>query len=254
MIYAPRWLFGAAVLAAVSAFPVQAQQAGGGDAFSSAETEAIESIVRDYLVTHPEVLIEALKAYEAAQREAQAKQQRDAVMAHRELLEGSAGSPVLGNPEGDVLIVEFFDYRCPYCRTVAPTIMETVRQDGGIRLVMKEFPILGPDSVYASRAALAAAMQGKYEAFHVALMAVDGKLTEKAVLTVAGDVGLDVAQLLQDLAAPEVDDALRRNAELANALGIGGTPAFIIGDQLVPGAIGLEDLRSLIDEIRAKAS
>lgn len=254
MTYAPRWLFAAAFIAVASTPPAQAQQAGAEPDFSRAETQAIERIVRDYLVAHPEVLIEALQAYDAAQRETQAKQQQEALLAHRDLLEGGPGSPVLGNPEGDVLMVEFFDYRCPYCRAVAPNVMETVRQDGQIRLVMKEFPILGPDSVYAARAALAAEKQGKYEPFHVALMAVDGKLTEKAVMTVARDVGLDVARLQEDLASPEVDAALQRNAELAKALGIGGTPAFIIGDQLVPGAVELQDLRDLVAKSRAKAS
>lgn len=252
MKYAPRSLLAAAALAAVTALPAKAPKAEAG--FSPAETQAIERIVRDYLVEHPEVLIEALQAYEAAQREAQAKQQREAVVAHRAQLDGGAGSPVLGNPEGDVLIVEFFDYRCPYCRTVAPSLMQAVREDGAVRLVMMEFPILGPDSVYAARAALAAEKQGRYEAFHVALMEVDGKLTEKAVLTVARDLGLDVGRLQEDLVSPEVDAALQRNAELARALGIGGTPAFVIGDQLVPGAIELDDLRDLVAQARAKAS
>lgn len=254
MIRTLRWLLTALILTAVGPLPLKAQEPGPEAAFSPDQTQAIETILRNYLVAHPEVLVEALQAYQAAQHEAEANRQREALLAHRGLLDGATSSPVLGNPDGDVLMVEFFDYRCPYCRAVAPKVMESVRADGAIRLVMKEFPILGPDSVYAARAALAADQQGKYGPFHAALMAAAGKLSEKAVLAIARDVGLDIGRLQQDMASPEVDDELRRNAELAKALGIGGTPAFIIGDQLVPGAVELEDLRKLVAEARAKAS
>lgn len=247
------WLLTAALPLLIAA-PLRAQQSEAPAAFSPAETKAIEAIVKDYLVAHPEVLIEALQAYEARQRQISEKRQREAVVAHREMLASDDGSPVLGNPEGDVLIVEFFDYRCPYCRTVAPRVMDTVRSDGGIRLVMKEFPILGPDSVYAARAALAAEKQDKYEDFHFALMQVDGELDEKAVLSVAQDMNLDLDRLQKDMLSKDIDAALQRNFALAEALGIGGTPAFVIGEELVPGAIDLEGLRSLVAAARAKAS
>ena len=160
------------------------------------------------------------------------------------------GSPVGWNRDGDVTIVEFFDYRCPYCRAVAPRLAQLKKEDRGIRYVYKEWPILGPASKVAARAALAAWKQGRYEEFHEALMTYPGQLTEKGVFKTAERVGIDVDRLRQDMEAPEIAQALARTQQLASALGITGTPAFVIGNELVPGAVSLEQLKLFVRRAR----
>lgn len=233
--------------------PLEAQQTAP-NAFNSAQEQAIRDVVRDYLIAHPEVLIEALTKYQQQQKLAAEERQRESLTTLRGDLAEDPDSPVLGNPKGDVVVVEFFDYRCPYCRTVAEPLRKAVTSDGNVRLVMKEFPILGPESVTAARAALAAARQGRYEEFHFALMATKGQINEATVMTVARQVGIDVDKLKSDMDLAEISAMLDRNMRLAQALNIGGTPAFVIGDELVPGAIELEQLEKKIAEARAKSS
>jgi protein-disulfide isomerase len=182
-------------------------------------------------------------------RDAEEKAKK-ALSEKRRELERDRDSPVLGNPNGDVTLVEFFDYRCGYCKQVAGTIQALATEDKQLRIVMKEFPILGKDSVFASRAAVAAQRQGKYASFHMALMNHKGQLTEEAVLKTAASVGLDVDRLRAEMGREEIDAQLRRNYELAQELQIRGTPAFIVGDELIPGAVDLRTLRRKIAELR----
>ncbi len=240
--------------ALLAAGPAVAQEQTQPAEFDPAQESAIRKIVRDYLVDHPEVLIEALQVYQAREKAAAAERKRAALKAHSGALNGSPDDPVIGNPEGDVVIVEFFDYRCPYCTKVAEPLRDAVLADGNIKLVMKEFPILGPDSQFAARAALASAKQGLYEPFHFALMDVKGKVDQTAVMTIAKTVGLDVERLKQDMQSPEIDAVLRRNFQLAEILEISGTPAFIIGDEIVPGAIDMQSLKAKVAEARSNAS
>jgi len=246
----------AAVLLAalLVAWPATAEEAGPGGAFDAAQEQAIRDIVRDYLLDHPEVLIEAVEVYEERQKTAEQDRQRDAIIANQQALAGDEIVPALGNPDGDVLIVEFFDYRCPYCRKVANLLLDVVEADGRIRLVMKEFPILGPESVYAARAALAAAQQGKYQEFHLLLMTMPGSVDKGSVMAAAQQIGLDLDRLERDMGSPQVEAALQGNLKLAKALEIRGTPAFIIGKTLYPGALGLDDLRDIVARTRAEAS
>ncbi|MGH7185813.1 MAG: DsbA family protein [Pseudomonadota bacterium] len=244
----------AAGLALALAGPVAAQEQSLPGGFSADQAQGIERIVRDYLLANPEVLVEALGEYQKRQKLAEEQLRQQAIIERHQALAQDPGAPVLGNPEGDVLVVEFFDYRCQYCRSVAGMVRDAVASDGNVRLVMKEFPILGPQSLRAARAALAAAKQDKYEAFHMALMTEPGDMSEAHIQTVATMVGLDVARLQNDMRDPEVEAILRRNFDLAEALGIKGTPAFVIGRTLVPGAIDAKDFRRLIAEARAKAS
>jgi protein-disulfide isomerase len=243
-----------AVLGFALAGPAAAQEQSLPGGFSADQAQGIERIVRDYLLANPEVLVEALGEYQKRQKLAEKQLQQRAIGERQQDLAGDPGAPVLGNPQGDVLVVEFFDYRCQYCRSVAKLVRDEVASDGNVRLVMKEFPILGPQSLHAARAALAAAKQDKYEAFHTALMSEPGDMSEGHVQRVAAGVGLDVERLRQDMRDPEVEAILRRNYELAEALGIKGTPAFVVGRTLVPGAISADDFRQLIAEARAKAS
>jgi len=233
--------------------PLEAQQTAP-NAFDSAQEQAIRDVVRDYLIAHPEVLIEALTKYQEQQKLAAEERRRESLTALRGDLTEDPDSPVLGNPKGDVVVVEFFDYRCPYCRTVAKPLLEAITSDGNVRLAMKEFPILGPESVTAARAALAAARQGRYEEFHFALMATKGQINEATVMSVARQVDLDIDKLKSDMDSAEISAMLDRNMRLAEALDIGGTPAFVIGDELVPGAIELEQLELKIAEARAKSN
>lgn len=235
------------------AFPVKAQEQSTA-AGNSAEVENIEQIVRDYLLRNPEVLVEALTLYEQRRAEAEEQRRLTAVSDRKEELENDPASPVAGNPDGDVVVVEFFDYRCPYCRRAADTLETAMKADGNVRVVFKEFPILGPESVEGAKAALAAAKQGKYEAFHFALMREPGDMSTAHLRRTAEDVGMDADLMERDMKSEGINSALRRNYALAEELSIRGTPAFVIGGTLVPGAVSLEEMEQLIAEARAKAS
>src|SRR6516164_9712401 len=175
-----------------------------------------------------------------------------ALVARRSEIFDDPGTPVGGNPKGDVTLVEFFDYRCPYCKQVRPRLKELLAGDHQLRIAYKEFPILGSVSVAAARAALAAHRQSKYEAFHDAMMAASGQITEDTVYQVAGAVGLDVDHLKRDMSSPEINGALKANHALAEALDITGTPGFVIGNQIVPGAMELSNLKELVAGARRK--
>ena len=244
----------AGILAASSGTPVGAQDDAAAESFTPAEEEAIRQLVRDYLLSNPEILIEAAQVYRERQQEMQQQQVDEVLTSRRDELDRDPDSPVVGNPDGDVVVVEFFDYRCPYCKRMTDILAQLIEEDPNLRLVMKEYPILSQESLNAARAALAAQRQGKYESFHFALMEGGGGFTDDEIMAVADSVGLDVAQLQADMQDPEIEAALRRNHGLAERIGVSGTPAFIVGDVLLPGAVSLEQLRALIAEARAKAS
>src|SRR6516162_1576984 len=215
-----------------------------------AQREAIEGIIHDYVLKNPDVLIEALQnAQDKLNHEADAKATKVLSERASEIFDDPA-TPVGGNPKGNVNIVEFFDYRCPYCKQVVPALQSLLKEDHELRFVYMEFPVLGSVSVVAARAALAARQQGKYEAFHTAMMATKGQITEDTVYEVAGSVGIDVDRLKQDMNAPEIDQALKENSALAQALNIRGTPGFIIGKKIFPGALDLDALKERITEAR----
>lgn len=218
---------------------------------SAAERSEIEQVVRDYLLENPELLLEALEVLEQRTQAAQESRQQETLSLHRDELGRDATSPVLGNPEGDVTVVEFFDYQCGYCKQASAALRDLLERDPGVRLVMKEFPILGPASLVGARAALAAERQGGYEDLHWALMANRGQLDEEKVFALAAEAGLDVEQLRADMNDPRIQETLRRNYGLAEQLEIRGTPAFVIGDQLLPGAVPLEQLQQAVDAARS---
>ena len=248
-----RWLpAGLAVLLLTA--PLQAEEPAAPAPFAAAEEEAIREIVRDYILANPEIIMDSLQILRERQRLAEEQQAREAVVALRDSLVDDPDSPVVGNPDGDVTVVEFFDYRCPYCIKVADGLRETIGSDGNIRLVMKEFPILGPESVQVAQMALASEKQGRYEDFHFALMSVSGKVTEALAFKVARKIGLDVDRLRRDMQAPEIDAQLQNNYALAQALQIRGTPAFVVGENVVRGAIDMATLRRLVAGVRAGSS
>jgi len=239
-----------ALLLAFAVFSFAAPSAGAADALTPAQKEAVDRMIHDYLLAHPEVIVESIRAAQATAKLKREESAKQSITERRAELLSDASAPVAGNPQGDVTIVEFFDYRCPYCKQVEPHLEALLKEDPKLRIVYKEFPVLGPESLFASRMALAARKQEKYAPFHDAMMAAKGKITEETILDVARSVGIDVARAKTDMAGAEIQEIIKRNYALADALDIQGTPAFIVGDTIVPGAIDLDNLRHLIAEAR----
>lgn len=212
----------------------------------------LDELIRDYILKHPEVIIESLTRYEERLAEEERQAQQAALAGHLPALQYDEDSPVLGNPDGDVVLVEFFDYRCPYCKRVTPALEQLILEDPNLRVVMKEWPILSEESRLAARAALASDKQGLYQEFHVALMTLSGNLNEASIFETAEQVGLDVEQLREDMKDPAIDEELSQVYQLARAVGATGTPAFVIGDQFYGGAIPIESMRQAIQLAREK--
>jgi len=254
----PRWQgrragSGAAValLAAMTMTGAAAQDSATQTPASAIElpVEQIEAIVRDYLMREPQVIYDALQELQRREAVAEAERRKATLAARKDDLFHKASTPVAGNEDGDVTMVEFFDYRCGYCRRVVGSMQALIDRDENLRVVFKEFPILGEDSVRASRAALAADRQGLYLPFHFALMHSED-LSMDGIMETAAGVGLDTAQLAADMEAPEIQEELGANYALARELGIEGTPAFVVGEELIPGAVSEERLAALIEEAR----
>lgn len=218
--------------------------------FDDKQEQEIRDIVKAYLMEHPEVIIEAVQGLEARQEAQRAEQAKGQIAELREQLLRDPRDQVLGNPKGDVTLVEFFDYRCGYCKQAQPVLMELIKSDPKLRVVLKEFPILGPDSVVATRAAIASIPQGKYAAFHEALIGTRGTLSDDKIMEVAKSVGLDTDKLKAGMGKPEIAAQIADTHALAEKLAINGTPSFIIGDTLVPGAVDLDTLKKLVAEAR----
>lgn len=214
------------------------------------QTRQVEDIVKRIIKEQPRLILDALQDMRRQDEAAAESRANAALKQKREEILRDPSAPVAGNPDGDVVVVEFFDYRCPYCKAVADRVLDTAKKDGKVKVLFKEFPILGPESVFASRAALASQRQGRYLEFHTALMRVKEKLTDDLTLRIAQNVGLDVERLKKDMASPEISRYLEKNTELAEELNIRGTPAFIVGDKLVPGAVDAATLEKLIAEAR----
>jgi protein-disulfide isomerase len=221
--------------------------AGG---FDDAQRKEIGDIVRDYLLEHPEILLEVSKKLEEKQQAEETSKREDALKALAGDIFRMKGDHVAGNPEGDVTMVEFFDYNCGWCKKGMPEVLAMLEEDKNLRLVLKEFPIFGGDSDYAAKAALASQKQGKYWEFHVAMLGHEGKVTRETVDKIAAEVGLDVARLKTDMENPEVAEIIRKNQELATALAIGGTPAFVIDNQVVPGYLPKDGLMASVNKVR----
>jgi protein-disulfide isomerase len=214
--------------------------------------DAFEQRIRAYLLEHPEVIMEALRRLETRQREAEQTEAETVLKSRADEVFRDAASPVGGNPNGDVTLVEFFDYNCPYCRQVAPVMQEAEAADPQLRIVYKEFPILGPNSIFAAKTALAVHRQGKYLAFHKALMQGRGTVDQNRVMEIAAKIGVDVERIKSDMNDPVIDAAVEKNLALAQALRINGTPGFVIGSQILRGATDLDTLQSLIGEARQR--
>jgi protein-disulfide isomerase len=217
--------------------------------FNENQREEMGEIIRDYLLENPEILREVIQALEAKEQEASLVAMSDAIRERGQELYRGEHDLVAGNPDGSVTMVEFFDYNCGYCKRAMSDVLALIESDDDLRVVFKEWPILGEGSRFAARAALASARQGKYWDFHLALMETRG-VDETTTLEVAERIGLDVDQLKADMEAPEVAAVIEGNMRLASAFGIQGTPVFFIDDQVIPGAVGHEALAQVIGEVR----
>lgn len=216
--------------------------------------DQIKALAIQAILENPQVVMEAVAILQEQEDAAKAEQSASLLSSRRDVLERDPNAPVLGNIEGDVTIVEFFDYNCPYCKRVKPEIQALLANDPNVRLVYREWPILGEGSVFAARAALASRNQGKYEEFHWAMMGLQGRAEEASVLKVAADIGLDIDQLRADMGAPEIDEHIQTSVELTSALGFSGTPSFVIGDALVPGLVNTAQLEEFVAAAREESN
>ncbi len=215
------------------------------------QREAIEKVIREYLLSHPSVIRDAMQALQVQEEKEKQERAANSLKTLGSDIYSDPDSPVAGNPKGDVTIVVFFDYNCGYCRSTLPGLQTLLSKDQSIRLVYKEFPILGPQSRVAAQAALAAKRQGKYDAFHHGLLE-SGQASEDAIKSISDRLRLNYATLQKDMADPRLNEALDRNIRLASALDINGTPAFIVGQQVIPGAIDMDSLAKVVSAERAK--
>lgn len=236
----------------VAAMPPAAAGAPDAGGFNAAQKGAIEAIVHDYLLQHPDVMIEALRGANAKLKAEAHDKTAVEVKKHWQELVRDPDTPAVGNPHPDVTIVEFFDFQCPYCKADEEIVQKLLGQDKKLRIAYKDIPLLGPASTTAARAALAARMQNKYDAFRLVMMNMKGELSEATVFIVAKAVGLDIARLKQDMQAPTIDKQLQDNMALAKDLDITGTPTFVVGSQVVEGAIDLSGMKELVADARKK--
>ncbi|MBL8644715.1 MAG: DsbA family protein [Rhodospirillaceae bacterium] len=223
-------------------------------AFTPAQREELKVLFRDYLIKNPEVLAEAIQALQAKEEAAKEERREATIAMFKDALYNPKEQTILGNLQGDITIVEFFDYNCGYCKSMFNDLISTIKSDGKIKLVLKELPILGPNSVTATKAALASRNQRKYPEFHQALISYKGPVNEAAITAVAKGVGLNVEKLLEDMKDPAFDDIIEKNRDLAQAMDVTGTPALLVGGTFVGGAIGKDKLKNLIADARKQKS
>ena len=213
--------------------------------------DRIKELVLEAIRENPGIVFEAAQLFEEQQQASQALVAAQVLATERDALERDPNAPVLGNPEGDVTVVEFFDYNCPYCRRVKPHMEALLAADPNVRVVYREWPILGEGSVFAARAALASRNQGKYDEFHWAMMGLNGRAEEATVIRAAEEIGLSIAQLSRDMNAPEIDEHIQTSMRLSRAIGFSGTPSFVIGDNLAPGLIDADQMIGMVNQARA---
>ena len=211
----------------------------------------VKKLALEAILENPEIIRQAIDLLRQNEEASAAMQAQALLQSERNRLERDPNAPVLGNLNGDVTIIEFFDYNCPYCKRATSELNTLLAQDTGVRVVLREWPILGEASVYATRASLASRNQGKYGEFHQALMAAKGRLAPANVMAIAQTVGLDTQRLKVDLQAPEIDQHIETSMQLARALNFSGTPAYVIGDAIAPGMISADDLQSMVSQARA---
>jgi protein-disulfide isomerase len=242
------------VAAALACTVLIAPAAGRAQSFNDQQKTELQSIIREYLVQHPEVLQESMAELEKRQAAAEAEKAKAAVKNNAQTLFDSNRQVVVGNAQGDVTLVEFFDYNCGYCKRALTDLTDLIKDDGKLRVVLKEFPVLGPGSQEAAQVAIAARMQDKsgkkYFDFHQRLLGGRGQADRAHALAAAKDAGFDMARIERDMASPEVKATIEENMKLAEQLGLNGTPSYVVGSDVVVGAVGLEALKSKVKAAR----
>jgi protein-disulfide isomerase len=232
------------MLALPAATPTRAQT------FSADQRQEIEGIVKNYLLQHPEVMQDVMAELEKRQKTAEAEKNRAAVADNNATIFSSPHQVVLGNPQGNVTMVEFFDYNCGYCKHALSDMLTLLKTDPNLKFVLKEFPVLGEGSVEAAHVAVAARMQDvtgkKYIEFHQKLLGGRGPADKARALAAAKEVGFDMARIEKDMASDEVKKTIDENLKLAELIGVNGTPSYVVGDEVVVGAVGLDALKEKI--------
>lgn len=212
----------------------------------------IEKLVHEYLLKNPEVILEALQTLERRREEQLAANQQRQIQANADILHKSDHQIVIGNPDGDVTLVEFFDYNCGFCRQTLATVEQLIEQDPNIKIILKEFPVLGPGSQEAARVSIAASKIAptKYKDLHTKLLQSHGQVNERIALALSADLGIDTAKIESFMRTPQADEAINEVYQLASDLGINGTPSFIIGNEMIPGAVELDVLQEKVSAMR----
>jgi protein-disulfide isomerase len=227
-----------------------APQAASAQSFTDTQRGDIESIVKNYLIAHPEVLEEAMAELTKRQTAAETEKHEMSVAKNADTIFNSPRGVTLGNKDGDVTFVEFFDYNCGYCKKAMADMLDLMKTDPKLKVVLKEFPVLGPGSVEAAQVAVAARMQDpagkKYLDFHQKLLGGRGQADKAHAMAAAKDAGFDMARLEKDIASPEVRATIEENFKLAEDMGMNGTPSYVIGKEVVVGAVGLDGLKEKI--------
>jgi protein-disulfide isomerase len=232
-----------------------APAAGNAQTFSSEQRGEIERIIKEYLLSNPELLQDVMTELEKHQTAADAEKHRAAVAEHGAEIFTSPHQVTLGNPQGDVTLVEFFDYNCGYCKRAMADMLDLLKTDGSLKFVLKEFPVLGEGSVQAAQVAAAVRMQDKsggkkYLEFHLKLLGGRGAADKARALAVAKETGFDLARIEKDIASDEVKTTIEENMKLAEALGLNGTPSYVVGKEVVVGAVGLASLKEKVNTAR----
>jgi len=237
-------------LVAAMLLALPAAAAAQAPTFSADQRREIEGIVKEYLLHHPEVMQDVMAELDKRQQEAEAEKHREAVKDHNATLFRSPHQVVLGNPHGNVTMVEFFDYNCGFCKRALGDMLELLKSDTDLRFVLKEFPVLGDGSVEAARVAVAVRMQDttgkRYIEFHQKLLGGRGQADKTRALAVAKELGFDMARIEKDMGSDEVKKTIDENLKLADAIGVSGTPTYVVGDDVVVGAVGIDELKQKI--------
>src|SRR5690349_6521351 len=245
-----RFLSSALFALALCGAPISAS----AQSFNDSQRGDIEKIVREYLIAHPEVLEEAMTELSKRQAAAEVAKHEAGVANHSDVIFNSPRGVTVGNKDGDVTFVEFFDYNCGYCKRAMADMLELMKADPKLKVVLKEFPVLSQGSIEAAQVAVAVRMQDptgkKYLDFHQKLLGGRGQADKARAMAAAKDAGLDMAKLEKDLTSPEVRATLEENFRLAEEMGMNGTPSYVIGKQVVIGAVGVDSLREKIGVAR----
>lgn len=241
-----------AFAAGLAAVALPAASPARADEFTPAQKQEMGAFIRDYLVSNPEVLRDAIQALDKKEKDTAAAQQQKTVADEAGPLFSSKYQATVGNPKGGATVVEFFDYNCHYCKNALPDIAKLLKDDPNVKVVLKDFPVLGPGSVEAAKVASAARNQlpgDRFWAFHSRLLGAHGPVGKAEALAVAKDLGLNMDQLARDMESEDVKTGLAESMRLAEALQINGTPTFIVGQDVVVGAVGFDELKGKVDSV-----